>query len=67
VSNLPEETQERDLHDLFDRYGRITRIHLVKDFAFVTFNEKRHAQIAMDCVDGYGYGNLILKIEWAAK
>jgi translation initiation factor 3 subunit G len=75
VSNLPDETDEQDLHDLFDRYGRITRIHLAKDkvtntskgFAFVTFDEKRSAQIAMDCINGFGYGHLILQIEWAAK
>ncbi len=75
MSNLPEETDEQDLRDLFDRYGRITRIYLVKDkitntskgFAFVTFDEKRNAQIAMNCLNGFGYGHLILQIEWAAK
>jgi translation initiation factor 3 subunit G len=75
VSNLPEETDEQDLRDLFNRYGRITRIYLARDktnntskgFAFVTFDEKRAGQIAMDCVNGFGYGHLILQIEWAAR
>lgn len=27
--------QERDLADLFDRYGRLTRVQIKKNFAFV--------------------------------
>lgn len=75
MSNLPEETEEQDLRDLFVSYGRIIRIYVAKDkftntpkgFAFVTFNEKRDAQMAIDCVNGFGYGHLILKVEWAEK
>lgn len=75
MSNLPEETEDSDVRELFQHYGRITRISIPKNrinnasrgFAFVSFAEKRNAQIAKDCVDGHGYGHLILKVEWAEQ
>ena len=73
VTNLPEETQEQDLRDLFVPFGAVTRVFLAKDktsntskgFAFITFAEKKDAQKAIECVSGYGYYHLILKVEWA--
>ncbi|CAF1169643.1 unnamed protein product [Adineta steineri] len=73
VTNLPEETQEQDLRDLFTPFGPVSRVFLAKDktnntskgFAFITFNEKKDAQKAIECVSGFGYDHLILKVEWA--
>jgi translation initiation factor 3 subunit G len=73
VTNLPEETQEQDLRDLFTPFGPVNRVFLAKDktnntskgFAFITFNEKKDAQKAIECVSGFGYDHLILKVEWA--
>ncbi|CAF2966047.1 unnamed protein product [Rotaria sp. Silwood2] len=73
VTNLPEETQEQDLRDLFTPFGSVSRVFLAKDktnntskgFAFITFNEKKDAQKAIECVSGFGYDHLILKVEWA--
>lgn len=73
MTNLPEETQESDLRDLFTPFGTVTRVYLAKDktnqtskgFAFITYSEKKDAQKAIDCVSGYGYYHLILKVEWA--
>jgi translation initiation factor 3 subunit G len=75
VTNLPEETQEQDLRDLFTPFGTVNRVFLAKDktnntskgFAFITFNEKKDAQKAIECVSGFGYDHLILKVEWANK
>ncbi|CAF1154132.1 unnamed protein product [Rotaria sordida] len=75
VTNLPEETQEQDLRDLFTPFGSVSRVFLAKDktnntskgFAFITFNEKKDAQKAIECVSGFGYDHLILKVEWANK
>jgi len=75
VTNLPEETQEQDLRDLFTPFGHVSRVFLAKDktnntskgFAFITFNEKKDAQKAIECVSGFGYDHLILKVEWANK
>ena len=73
VTNLSESTTEADLQELFQRYGRISRVYLAKDketmqsrgFAFVSFVSKEDAAKAMDELQGYGYHHLILKLEWA--
>ena len=73
VSNLSESTREADLQELFEPFGRISRIYLAKDretfmsrgFAFVNFNRKEDGERAMAALQGYGYDNLILKLEWA--
>lgn len=73
VTNLSESTTEADLQDLFQRYGRISRVYLAKDketmqsrgFAFVSFVSKDDAARAMEELQGFGYDHLILKLEWA--
>jgi translation initiation factor 3 subunit G len=54
--------------------GPITRIYVALDretgesrgFAFINFVNRDDAQRAIDKLDGYGYDNLILRVEWAA-
>ena len=73
ITNLPEETQDSDIRDLFKDFGRITRIFLAKDkatgnskgFAFVSFESREQALRAIMAVNGHGYNNLILSVEWA--
>ena len=73
ITNLPEETQDSDIRDLFVKFGRITRIFLAKDkvtgnskgFAFVSFESRETAAKAIKGVNGHGYMNLILSVEWA--
>jgi translation initiation factor 3 subunit G len=73
VTNLSENTTEADLQELFQRFGRISRVYLAKHketltsrgFAFVTFVNKDDAAKAMDALQGFGYDHLILKLEWA--
>lgn len=73
VTNLSENTTESDLQDLFQRFGRISRVYLAKDketlqsrgFAFVSFVGKEDAARAMEELQGFGYDHLILKLEWA--
>jgi translation initiation factor 3 subunit G len=73
VTNLSEDTKEQDLRELFQPFGHVTRIYLAKDkktnesrgFAFVNYADKRSAQGAIDKLNGYGYDNLILRVEWA--
>jgi translation initiation factor 3 subunit G len=73
VTNLSEDVTESDLADLFRRFGTTTRIYLAKDhqtglsrgFAFVNFASREAAQAAIDKLDGHGYDNLILHVEWA--
>lgn len=73
VTNLPEEIQDTDIKDLFQRCGRISRIFLARDkhtgqskgFAFVSFESREDAARAIAIVNGHGYANLILSVEWA--
>lgn len=73
VTNLSEDVTEADLADLFRRFGQTTRIYLAKDrqtglsrgFAFVNFISRSAAQAAIDKLNGHGYDNLILHVEWA--
>jgi len=76
ITNLSEETAEQDLWDLFGRFknthGRIHRIFVGKDqetglckgFAFVSFEDKRDAERAMEKINGLPYDHLILACAW---
>ena len=74
VSNLSEDTREQDLQELFRPFGAVTRIFVAfnretgesRGFAFVNFVNREDAQRAIDKLDGYGYDNLILRVEWSA-
>jgi len=73
VTNISESTTEADLQDLFQPFGRISRVYLAKDketmlsrgFAFVSFVHREDAAKAMEKLQGFGYDHLILKLEWA--
>ena len=73
ISNLTEEARDTDLRDLFGRFGRVTRVNVVYDrntgrsrgYAYVNFSMRSEAQAAIDALNGFGYDNLILSVEWA--
>lgn len=63
------------MRDMFERWGRVTRVFLAKDretgrakgFAFVSFQDRSDAAKACEKMDGFGYNNLILRVEFAKK
>ncbi|KAJ7548588.1 hypothetical protein O6H91_07G018200 [Diphasiastrum complanatum] len=73
VTNLSEDTREQDLQELFRPFGPISRIYVAFDretglsrgFAFINFVNREDAVRAINKLDGYGYDNLILRVEWA--
>ena len=73
ITNLPEEIQDSDIKELFKSIGEVSRIYLARDkitgqskgFAFVSFRNRADAAKAIQIVNGYGYANLILNVEWA--
>ncbi|CAG8156475.1 unnamed protein product [Penicillium salamii] len=72
VSELAE---ENELRDLFERFGRVTRVFLARDretqrakgFAFISYADRGDAQLACEKVDGFGYRHLILRVEFAKR
>jgi translation initiation factor 3 subunit G len=75
VTNISEDTQESDLRDLFGVFGRVSRVYVGRDrdtgagkgFAFVSFEERANAQRAIERVNGKGYDNLILSVQWSRE
>lgn len=75
ITNLSEETNEDDLTALARPFGRPLRSYLSRDrntgvcrgFAFVNYAYREEAEAAIKSLNGYGYDNLILHVEWAQK
>lgn len=75
VTNVSEFAEESELREMFGRFGHVTRVFLAKDretgrakgFAFVSFANRSDAAKACEKMDGFGYGHLILKVEFAKK
>ncbi|KAK2823233.1 hypothetical protein Q7C36_019833 [Tachysurus vachellii] len=69
VGNLPMDVQERDIEDLFFKYGKIRDIELKNNrgtipFAFVRFEDPRDAEDAVYGRNGYGFGDCKLRVEY---
>jgi len=75
VTNVSEMAEEQDLRDMFERFGRVTRVFLAKDrdtgrakgFAFISFVDRANAAAACEKMDGFGYRHLILRVEFAKR
>ncbi|KAI3986849.1 hypothetical protein MKX01_014550 [Papaver californicum] len=73
VSNLSEETKDEDLLELFRNFGPVSRARVLfnrqtgesRGFGFVNFVDKEDGERAIKKLNGYGYANLILHVEWA--
>ncbi|KAL7120023.1 hypothetical protein ACP275_02G097800 [Erythranthe tilingii] len=74
VTNLSEDTREPDLLELFRPFGNVSRVYVAIDqktgtsrgFGFVNFVSREDGERAINKLNGYGYDNLILRVEWAA-
>jgi len=68
VGNLPPDIRERDIEDLFYKYGKITMIDLKNQkgppFAFVEFDDSRDASDCVKYRHGYDYDGYILRVEF---
>lgn len=73
VTNLSEDADEEDLRAIFSRYGPVARVYIGRDretgeckgYAFVSFMDRDQADTARQKVDGRGYSNLILSVNWS--
>eukprot|EP00158_Paraphelidium_tribonemae_P001957 Partr_v1_DN24994_c0_g1_i1_m45263 putative Component of the eukaryotic translation initiation factor 3 (eIF-3) complex len=74
ITNLSEDTTDEDLHRLFAPFGPFYRCFLSKDrdsgrckgFAYVGYRSHSDAERALEVMNGKGFDNLILKVEWSA-
>ena len=74
VSNLSEDARDHDLAELFGQFGPLNRVYVALDratgasrgFGFVNFVRREDGERAIKNLNGYGYDNLILCVEWAA-
>ncbi|KAJ5974300.1 hypothetical protein N7481_011510 [Penicillium waksmanii] len=75
VTNVSELAEEQELRDLFERFGRVTRVFLARDretqrakgFAFISYADRSDAESACEKLDGFGYRHLILRVEFAKR
>lgn len=62
VTNVSEDAVEDDLRELFSRFGRVARVFIGKDretgigkgYAFVSYEDRAHAQKAIEKMHGFG-------------
>mmetsp|Transcript_10124 Transcript_10124/g.27692 ORF Transcript_10124/g.27692 Transcript_10124/m.27692 type:complete len:298 (-) Transcript_10124:350-1243(-) len=74
VTNLSDDVTEADLQELFRPFGPVSRVFVAVDratgenrgFAFVNYVYREDAEKAIRALEGFGYDNLILHVEWAA-
>jgi len=72
VGNIPYSFIERDVSDLFEKYGRINQITMPidqytgrnKGFVFVEFEDRREAEDVLDKYNGFVVENRRLKLDW---
>ncbi|KAJ7333783.1 Serine/arginine-rich splicing factor 1 [Desmophyllum pertusum] len=72
VGNLPSNVEERDLEDIFYKYGEVADVDLKiprqgtqgTPFAFVEFNDPRDAEDAVRGRDGYDFDGKSIRVEF---
>ncbi|EKX73992.1 pre-mRNA splicing factor, putative [Theileria equi strain WA] len=74
VGNLPEKVDDRDIHEIFDKYGEIRDIDIkhgktsnYTSYAFIEFESVRSAEDAVECRDGYEFDRYRLRVEFAGE
>lgn len=70
VGNLPEDIRDREIEDLFSKYGKVLSIDMKAPvrppaFAFVEFGDPRDAEDAVKGRDGYDFYGNRLRVELA--
>ncbi|CAK5090242.1 unnamed protein product [Meloidogyne enterolobii] len=69
VGNLPPDIRQKDIEDIFQKYGKITYIDIKSKpvrgppFAFVDFDDPRDAEDAIRGRDGYNFDGYRLRVE----
>lgn len=65
MGRISQRSRERDLEDLFRRYGRLRYCELKLGYAFIDFDDERDAEDAVRALDGYELDGSRLIVEWS--
>lgn len=70
VGNLPMNIKEREIEDIFRKFGRIRDIEIKTPsrppaYAFVSFDDSRDAEDAVDARDGYKFDGERIRVEFS--
>ncbi|KAI8098631.1 uncharacterized protein BX664DRAFT_354163 [Halteromyces radiatus] len=67
VGKINRYVRQRDLKDLFNRYGHIKDLALMDNYGFVEFDDPRDADDAIRGLDGYRLEGDRIQVEFAKK
>merc|ERR1712137_490250 len=65
VGKLNSDINQKDLHDIFSKYGTLKRCDCKGAFAFVTFDDDRDAEEALHSLQYKTIKGANINIEWA--
>jgi len=63
VGNLPDNYSESSLRDVFSSYGGVDQVAVIKNYAFVHFNDENEATQAVKDLNGTTIGDKKIKLE----
>lgn len=63
----PSRIDERDIERHFDVYGRVERVQIRKNFAFVQFEDIEDAIVALEKTNNSTLGRNVITVEYATK
>lgn len=63
IGNLDESTKTNDIRPLFEKYGKILELDVVKNYGFVHFQNENDAREAIANLNGYVINGNAIKVE----
>ncbi|KAG5669932.1 hypothetical protein PVAND_000221 [Polypedilum vanderplanki] len=65
VRNLTQDVTEEKLKEQFEQFGKVERVKKIKDYAFVHFEDRDNAVLAMRDLDGKEVGGSCMEVSLA--